>query len=436
MQPVRLENPGLGASGGQPGGGGDGVGALLGGLMSLWPLMMRQGGGVDQERVRRYRMMSLDQLAEEPESVEKQLALEEKDTLGRPGELGVPPEGRKYEVEQLYYPQLSPLGEGNQLPGASIVVKNPLIEKSSHLRRGPGVEAWVRMLQNEYPIAFEIQSNPEAYSRDASERAAIEAFLQEAVKNQSPSVGLTTIQSALKAQGHSDETPHMSRKYKEEFPKIFQEYTGAEPQLREYTQPLEEKKIEENLMIMSLLKQKQDIIDLMSGAEYTPIDPYYLRHEGRPAFMPEDTEWERLPDQVKEKIMDQRRYWDTPEPKILTNVSSDGSYGISPPEGYKYSLSKNIESINRGYPNVLPEKKVQAKEKLKSFWEYMTKNPYHSDEKYLPLGVGRYRTIKPLHEQPMMEYQEFDLEKLLKQLDEGRSPWLYMTPASKKPENE
>lgn len=379
-------------------------------------------------KVQRLRSLSLEQLMEEPESMEKQIALQDKEAMGRPEALE---SKRRMEVGPQAWPNFTPLGP--QGDGGTVKVKSEGMGGGSHLNAfEKGIESWTRY-QNmgDVPVAFEIQSHDKLSPamRPESEQAAVEAFLRHVLNLNQDSVGLADPGTAAFAQQHKGIRPHIQRKYGDEFPSLFEQYTGQSGEPVEYFEPLTNEQVERNLRLMPLLNLKKSIDETIKTApEYTRYfaDPALRRGKSGPWYGYEG--WESLDDEQKK----QNAIWDLvlPSNSIFggvnaTQVGSDTNYGRTIREGYRYELSKVLDQI-KSIQSLPKEKKDSLIKDTKSYWDMIT-DPY----KYgIQNEVVDKYTSRPkpadLIEQKRASYQKYSLEDLKNILESGQNPWKYI----------
>ena len=414
------------------GGGGPGAGAGI--AATLMAIANAARSGPDREKIKRLRSLSPEQLLGEPESVEKQIALQELEELGRTSAL--PPERiRKYSPasEWSSYDKMNPLGDqGKDMVhrDMSLVPGGVFPEPGHNYWRDPSIESWVRSLDlPEDRVAFEIQKHKK--SNNIAEQAAIEAFLQQAMADEKVSVGVASPESAAKAQGHMTVHPWMQERYKERYPELLKSYTGIEPEDAKYFMPMDAKKIEENLLLLPWVELQKRIREGITNLpEYTPVglnEPAYFA-KGENPLVPSESlyadwegfnleDWKKMPDQVREKYADTVRNQTF---QVIKNLEtnrpySDTNYGRSEYEGRKNALGSNLERIDSAI-NLSREAKDKLKKDYSAWWEMY----YH-----LPKDSTGWR-VNTTNKQNSVEYKRFKLDELRKRVEAGENPWIYL----------
>ncbi len=391
------------------GGGGGALPGGAGGLMGLWSAIKMIGQedrpAYDMKRVQRLRSLSMEQLAEEPDSMEKQVAMQEKEVLSRPGALPDLLQRKVVEGDKLdpnYY-SYSLGGPIEKLK--SILVKDPSLQGKGDQHwssQDPNVASWARVqeLDPELLMAIEIQKS-KSY-KDEGEKKAIEALIKHAVEGGYKKLGVAGANSVKRIEQLRGEMPGwLEERYSDKYPKIISDYLKQEPEFKfrdlpQYKNPWEniplnpsDKKLNENIDALrdkktDIYRNTREMLKPYQGIEYTPYDP-------------------NEPPSGQEKN----------EPRVL-NPGLDFDYVRN-----NIGLPRNV--LNKAYEVENELRDLNVKQRGLERNKIRNKT-LKEEEKNSAL---RYR-------EPNVGYHEFDLEKFNQMLNEGYSPWQYFTDDDKK----
>jgi len=372
-------------------------------------------------RIKRLRSMSHEQLAEEPESMEKQIAMQEKEQMGRPEALNPSSIWKALDINR--FKGVNPLGKKASPDNIeTTVVIDPSIKKSldKHFSE-PGVQSWVRSHSTPQnggtSVAFEIQKSKEV-DKDSEEKA-IEAYLQRVTEEPETynNVGVISPEDAARTQGHVGLYDWVKERYGERYPQIFEEYTKSKPVDKRIEIPMGEKDIENNLTKMAISNLGNKLNSEMNRVgEYSEIPEYDYQKNSRYNYRNRNSE------DIPFYFHRANKY--SREDKFPRTLDEDTSFGMTKDENFINNKNILMDKARQDVSILIPDKK-RSGEFLKNYssWLDLTRGDELKKISSDTYNSLKYRLMPKTPDG--YNYKSFDLQKINDEIMQGNSPWKY-----------